>query len=207
MLFAWLAMVVCYSFFGEAPESPVIRVVVHAFTIEFILGSLAAYVYLRIRVCSNLLLLILLLVTVVSLSVAVGAAVADGSNVIATVSLDRAFLYGGGYAALVLLLVLGERRGVFEGIVLLKKLGDMSYSLYLSHVLVLSFCSRVWLHFQPVDGVLGGVIFWVVTFSIAVASAYFAYVFIEKPILRNTLYRFRGDSIGAMKTPTLLGMK
>lgn len=196
-LIAWCALIVGCALWGAGDVgSPAIKVAVHVFTIEFIAGCLVGYLYVGVKFISRSALLVVALLSVSCFCVAIWG------EVIVESSLARAALYGGGYATLLAFLVFCERQRLFHGVGFLKKMGDISYSLYLSHVLVLSLCGRIWLYLNPLEGVVGGVVFWLFTFTATIVAAHFAYVLIERPILRSTLYRFRSGPVRGLDLPT-----
>ena len=64
-------------------------------------------------------------------------------------------------------------------------LGDMSYSLYLSHVLVLVVMGRVWAAIAgPMATSIPAIIaWWVLTFAIVLVAGYLSYRLIERPVM------------------------
>lgn len=76
-----------------------------------------------------------------------------------------------------------EARGGWPSLPLLERLGDASYSIYLSHVLVLSAIGRVFAA-VPFHGWLIESVFLAGCLVAVNGFGYLSYLYIEKPILR-----------------------
>lgn len=123
--------------------SPGIHIVLHPYTLEFIIGALTAVLVhtkgvrrlptFLVWLCIAGLLLVGMPAMYVSGVLAYGA------------TIPRAGLLGVFYGTLVFTLTLLEHRKVLPVPKSLQFLGDISYTIYLSHVLVLSAIGRLWL--------------------------------------------------------------
>lgn len=193
----WLTAIVCTSLIAPVPGNPYLRVISHEFSLEFIFGALAGLAYLKLSQRpsgDSVAVAVMALAGLAGLGYALTTEVVDGSDVIQSISLERAFAVGGGYTLLLLALALQESKSRLKVFGALKSLGDMSYSLYLSHILTLSVCGKVWLMLGVGEGVWGGIVFWVVTFIAVIVVAYLSYLLIEK-FLVSLLGKFNAPSI------------
>ncbi|TSD78661.1 acyltransferase [Pseudomonas sp. KBS0710] len=185
---AWLCAVAIASVLYTGPENPYLRTVKHEFSIEFILGALAGIAYLKaISEPSKWRLPTgpVALFGVCLIAYAVISDLIDGSDVIQSISLSRAFIVGGGYTLLLLALALQESKSQWAVPGFLKSLGDMSYSLYLSHILTLSLCGRIWTVFGNTDGgIAASVLFWAISLPIVIVVGYLSYWLIERPLTK-----------------------
>jgi peptidoglycan/LPS O-acetylase OafA/YrhL len=195
LLVLWMAGIVVYYAFADTPENVFVRVVVHPFSIEFILGALAGLLWHSSRLKK--------LGSAVGLTVSAAGAlcvvitdelgVVDGSDVIASTSLARMTTIGFGYTALLWGVAVIERGGLrFPSA--LTALGDASYTLYLAHIPVLNACARMWLKvFTPVTGAPGrALLFWAATFMACIAYALIAFRLTERPLVRYVHAQLRG---------------
>lgn len=190
----WLVAIICASLFTTTPDNPYLRVMTHAFSLEFIFGALAGIAYLKLSKRPPFLPLaatLMVLAGLGAIAYALSAGAVDGSDVIQSISLERAFAVGGGYTLLLLASALQESNNRLKVFGFLKSVGDMSYSLYLSHILTLSVCGRVWLSLGYTgSGAWGAAAFWAVSYSAVILVAYLSYRLIEKPLLAlTTSYR------------------
>ncbi|MHC8349678.1 acyltransferase family protein [Pseudomonas sp. RT4P38] len=198
----WLIAIICASVFAATPDNPYLRVMTHAFSLEFIFGALAGIAYLKLSkqpTLSPLAAALMVLVGLSAIAYALSAGAVDGSDVIKSISLERAFAVGGGYTLLLLASALLESTNRLKVFGLLKSVGDMSYSLYLSHILTLSVCGRVWFSLGYTgSGVWGAMAFWAASYGAVILVAYLSHRLIEKPLLAlTTSYR----SVKPVKQP------
>ncbi|MFL1543498.1 acyltransferase family protein [Pseudomonas sp. O39] len=191
----WLCAIIGASVLYTGPVNPYLRVVKHEFSIEFILGALAGVVYLKgmnepskWRLPTG----VIALAGAALIAYAMLAVQIDGSDVIQSISLERALIVGGGYTLFLLALAMQEFKSQREVPGFLKSLGDMSYSLYLSHILTLSVCGRVWITLGGAEGgVVASMIFWAISLPVVIAVAYISYRFIERPLTRYLSQGFK----------------
>jgi peptidoglycan/LPS O-acetylase OafA/YrhL len=190
----WLFAIIYASLFTATPDNPYLRVITHAFSLEFIFGALAGITYLKLSkrpTSSPLAAALMALAGLSAITYALSAGTVDGSDVIQSISLERAFAVGGGYTLLLLASALQESNNRLKAPGFLKSVGDMSYSLYLSHILTLSVCGRVWLSLGYTgSGAWGAAVFWAASYSAVLLVAYLSYRLIETPLLAlTTSYR------------------
>lgn len=185
-LAAWLASVLLYRAFGDVPSDVYQRVVVHPFSVEFIFGALAGRVWVSPvgagLSAARAVWLSFSGLALVALACMLGFV--DGSDVISTASIERVVLIGAGYSLLLLGMAAVERAGlrVWKPLV---SLGDCSYTLYLSHMVVMAVWAAVWLSglIALPAGPSSSVVFWILTFSSCVVYAFIAYRLTERPLL------------------------
>lgn len=192
-LVLWAALIVCSKYFELS--GPIFSVATHNFTIEFILGAAAAYAFLRLK---KLQIAIYFYIWPIGLAFFllwfgfVGV-LGHSVNVIHDIPMSRALSVGGGYALMIASFAMIENSGKLRTHAILKELGDASYSIYLSHILVLSILGRAWLSIMGPEGRPATLeaLFWVMTFSATAIGGYIAYILIERPLLNLTLRKFR----------------
>jgi exopolysaccharide production protein ExoZ len=183
----WFLAIIAAAVLLPVPESPYLRIAAHPFTLEFIMGAFAGMTYMRLKERSLGMLVIgaiSLFVGLVGIAYSVRTDVVDGSDVIGSISLERAFAVGGSYALVLLALALHERYQAWQMPRVLTALGDISYSMYLSHILTLSLLGRIWVAFgytgQPFLGAVG---FWLAASAAVIAVSYLSYRLIERPLI------------------------
>lgn len=198
-LLLWAALIVCSKHF-ELP-GPFFRVITHNFTIEFIIGAGSGYAFLHLKKLQIASYSYILPIGLACFLLWFGFTGVLGShvNVIQDIPISRALYVGGGYALMITSFALIESSGKLKTRSILKALGDASYSIYLSHILILSILGRAWLSIMgPEDQpAILEALFWVLTFSASAISGYIAYILIERPLLNLTLGKFK-------KSPPLL---
>ena len=142
-LIAWALLIALATLTTTAPDQPpALTIARHPYTLEFILGAASALLLPRLAARPWPLLL--------ALTVALtGLCAAHISNVMAADAFARALILGVLYSALLTTAVLAEQRGVLAIPRFLSDLGDHSYTIYLSHVLVLSAGGRLWAVLPP----------------------------------------------------------
>lgn len=184
----WFLAIIAAAVLLPVPANPYLRIAAHPFTLEFIMGAFAGMTYLRLKGRSLGTLVIgasSLFVGLVGIAYAVRTEVVDGSDVIGSISLERAFAVGGSYTLVLLALALHERYQAWQMPRVLTALGDMSYSMYLSHVLTLSLLGRIWAGVgytgQPFLGAVG---FWMAASAAVIAVSYLSYRLIERPLMQ-----------------------
>lgn len=182
----WLITIIGVSLFTDTPGNPYLRVMFHEFSIEFIFGALAGIAYLKLSSATSpspFNIPLMVLTGLSGLVYALAWDVVGDADVIQSISLERAVAVGGGYTLLLLAFALQEAKGRMKASALLRSVGDMSYSLYLSHVLTLSVCGRLWV-MTGLNGnsVWHALLFWAVCYAAVLVVAYFSYQLIERKL-------------------------
>ncbi|MGT3569100.1 acyltransferase family protein, partial [Klebsiella pneumoniae] len=179
LLTLWGGVLVAVEWCAIDIKSPTLKVVTSPYAIEFIAGCAGYFLYRRASprlaktaVCFGFFGLV--------------ALVTASPRIAETVSLYRTMTLGligscllSGVAAL-------ERNGNFRFLARLKWTGDISYVVYLSHVLVLSAVGRIWMWLA--DGIELSVLlvsgFWSVATMVVIAAGLFTHHLIEAPLGR-----------------------
>lgn len=142
LLLAWVGITVVLDMTVNWASSPVLALVSHPLTLEFIAGALAGLIFMRWRGAAGPVLLILGLAGFVAACIYAVSAGLVMDDAFWARSWLRPLLFAAPAAALVYgmaSLDLGGRRAPR----LLETLGDQSYALYLTHVLSLSAGGRI----------------------------------------------------------------
>jgi len=166
-----------------APVSPVYDVITSPMLFEFLIGCIIGTLYLRRDiVLSGYLCMMLLLVGVLLLIL---------PGIIDVGSAIRTIKWGIPGAILVAGAVFSEKNANIRFHPLLVKLGNSSYSLYLTHIFTVNAVGKIW---ETVFGEMYGVFIVVATLASTIAG-YVAYMVIEKP-----LTSYLNKQYAAMKT-------
>lgn len=180
-LLSWMAVILCANIFYEF-SIPALKIVFHLLTLEFILGCFVALFFYRITA--------LITDTRISIIIAVAGFVVPlyGQHVYSSVSgqVDpqgwwRILIFGVPAVAMVFGLV-GAERGGFVLHPFLIKMGDASYSIYLSHLLTLSVLGRLWKPFAT-DSVLDNWIMIPTILILTIVVGMVSFRYIERPLL------------------------
>lgn len=182
-LLSWSAIIIVINLLFPAGDfSPAARIAFHPYSLEFIIGALVAIVisknsvpHLSARHAGVL----------ISLVLSVGIPAVYVLDIVRHEGLLRVGTMGSLYGLLVLSVMTLEK---LNRLILPKSLqfiGDISYSVYLSHVLVLSAIGRLWLLASPVPESLQDNILAFVTMLAAVLSyGWLGYRMVEQPMLQ-----------------------
>jgi peptidoglycan/LPS O-acetylase OafA/YrhL len=197
-LVGWAAVLVTFNSLQDWQDySPVLQVMLHPYALEFIVGvALALLFYSRhsARIPTSL------------VTVALVVALLPGIGLIGyfrlfdAVGMLRMSAVSAVFGTLILGLALLERRRRLRMPALLVTVGDMSYTVYLSHLLVLGVIGRVWqmLGAQP-ESLLDNVLFAALMMTAVLCYGWVGYRYFEKPMLdRSNEFsrrRFRLDGI------------
>jgi peptidoglycan/LPS O-acetylase OafA/YrhL len=183
----WLLAIVFASFFMTTTGAPYLRIITHEFSIEFILGALSGVAYLKLaqRGLKTIPPVLLAAVGMSSLLYAFFDKTVGNADVIQAISLKRAFLVGGGYALLLLACALQEVISKKHAPRLLAFIGDISYSMYLSHILTLSVCGRIWSMLGYSNGGLwSAILFWTISYSAVILVSFVSYQLVERRVMQ-----------------------
>ena len=175
----WFVLLVVANFNGATATKPFLEVPQNSLAIEFIFGGVAALLFRHInRIVAGLIALSGVLV-LVFLAAETTVAIYAGPGLI------RPLTLGLGFALLLLAATAFENRGGIGVFARLKILGDMSYSVYLCHVLVLAVTGRVWMVLSTRIGSNPLVVslWWVLTLCAVLAAGYLSYRLIERPVM------------------------
>jgi len=191
-LCVWAAAILGINLFADKSSfTPTALLITHPYTCEFIIGSLVA-LFVRAEYARKLpagLFWAILVVVAVGLIQAEAAGVLEGSR------LKNALLLGGLYGALLAACVVLEARRSLRIPTFMRLGGDMSYTVYLSHLLVLSVIGKIWLAFGPVSGLWDNAVACAFMFTAVIVYGWIGYRLIEKPMV-DLSRRLRARLIG-----------
>lgn len=164
------------------------RIALHPYSLEFIIGALIA-VFIskgrtpRISARNGVLIITLVL--------SVGVPIAYASDVLKQEGLLRVSIIGTLYGLLVLSVTTIEKLNKITVPKYLQFFGDISYTVYLSHVLVLSVIGRLWLMLSPVpNSLLDNLLACLIMLAAVVGYGWVGYRLVEQPIMQVS-HRFR----------------
>ena len=160
-------------------DSPWLTLTTSPFCIEFALGCLVAFLVGRGKIYAGALPVL----SVAAVMLGFGASISFFSAS-PTVSW-RVVVYGIPYALLVYAFVASELLGRFKSPRWLVQIGDSSYSLYLSHYLIIAAVVRLWSLFD-VKGIVDNVVVITLMVTATLVWARISYVLFERPILRGS---------------------
>ena len=165
-------------------SGPFMSIISHPLTIEFIGGCLLAIIYYKkdVKIKSSILILL------VSLSLFASfyryLSYQNITGFVEQLGWWRIIIFG----IPALLTVYGFTRAERNGYVIhssLIKVGDASYSIYLSHILTLSAIGRIWGMFST-DGVFDNLIMIPIQVILVLVIGFMSYQIVEKPLLKLT---------------------
>ncbi|WAH57070.1 acyltransferase [Pseudomonas silvicola] len=179
---AWALLLVGFNLAAQWQDySQVVKIILHPYALEFIAGcAIARYFYSpRSASLANRHVWALLLA-----SVLVGMPLIAALGLYRTEGLPRMLLVAAVFSGLTLSLALLERRGLLSVPRWLAHIGDMSYTVYLSHLLVLGVMGQVWrLVGAHPDSLWDNAVFVVLMLTATLCYGWVAYRLIEKPLL------------------------
>ncbi len=177
----WGAAVLAVNAFTDvAGLSPAVRIACHPYTLEFIIGALVALAVSKRP--PGLSLQAALWLAGSALLVALPAAYCF--DILEEKGVGRAIMFGGAYGVLLFSCVVLEKKCKPFVPHPLVFIGDISYTVYLSHILVLSALGRLWLMINPNPYALWDNMLAVLAMLAAVVGyGWFGYRVIELPLL------------------------
>lgn len=165
-------------------NTPLTKLLSHPMTIEFIAGGLIAHIYYKKSININN-WIIAFLISLSFFILVFGYFYYQGlNNSIEPSGWWRIVIFGIPALLIVYCLANIEKNGyiLYSSLI---KIGNASYSIYLSHVLTLSFFGRVWSSFSS-NEVLDNIIVIPILFTLVIAVGFLSYSIIEKPLLSLT---------------------
>ncbi len=182
LLAIWAMVLVVFNGLAHWQDYPqALRIMLHPYALEFIVGcAIARYFYSSRSAALPTPVVWTMLLT----SVLVGLPLIAGLGLYNTEGLPRMLTVGLVFGALALSLALLERRGLITVPRVLTHIGDMSYTVYLSHLLVLGVMGQVWrvVGAHP-DSLWDNAIFVLLMLAATLCYGWVAYRVFEKPLL------------------------
>ena len=180
-LFLWGAIIIAFNcLFTPDGLSPGARIVLHPYSLQFVLGALAG-VFSSSRYWQHFTPQIALLG--ISLTVAGGLPFVYAHNILENADLSRALTMGLLYTLLIISCTALEKNGRVRVPRMMQFLGDISYTVYLSHILVLNAVGRLWQASGPFPGsVIDNFFACVIMLAAVIGYGWLGYRCIERPI-------------------------
>lgn len=166
---------------GFTPNS-LLSLALFPLTLEFLMGSAVAWLVLagvsRLAWAALAAGLCALVFAIITVDFTVASTIQPTHRMLA---------YGPAYALIVYGLVALERRGALDKVLPAKlvTIGDWSYSLYLSHILVITAISRLFFPTFDTAGPIDNLAFLILASAAAIAVSGLTYNFFEKPIVNR----------------------
>jgi peptidoglycan/LPS O-acetylase OafA/YrhL len=186
VLLAWAGLIGAAGWMPSGEATPAHYLVTNPLTCEFIGGALLGLYWRRIPAQ----MAVPLMASGAVLAIVAAALLpTDGP---ASMSVwTRVALFGTAAVLLVGGAVTREAVDRLHVPALLLRMGDYSYSLYLTHVFVISAMGRIWATLAPAPGWVGHVAFVVITTAACCVVGRLVHVWLERPLLRLP-HRVRG---------------
>ena len=180
-LLVWGVIVATANVFAATANfSAGVRVALHPYTLEFIVGALVAIFVASER--SGKISARLSIVVVIVLFV-VGFPLVYAFDILKEAGMLRVSVLGILYGLLVLALAILEREKKFIVPRFLQSVGDMSYTVYLSHVLILNAIGRLWVMANPArSSLVDNMIVCLLMVASVVSYGWAGYHLVEQPI-------------------------
>jgi exopolysaccharide production protein ExoZ len=181
LLASWALGLIIFNLSADLEAfSPLMKIVLHPYALEFILGSVAGLLFFS-RHADHIPLrpvFLLAVLAMIALPWSFSAQVSGAQGVV------RMLLCGGSFATLLLALALLEQRQYWTPPTVLSAIGDMSYTVYLSHILVLGVIGKAWQWYGPDSStLLDNAVFVSLMFGAALSYGWLAYKSLEKPLV------------------------
>lgn len=178
----WAVVLVAFNALQDWQDySPVVQIILHPYALEFIAGAaLALFFYspASARLSDRLVWALLGLAALLGVPLIGYLQLFEGHG------LARMLVVGVVFGTLVLAAALLERRGLLSPTPALVAVGDMSYTVYLSHLLVLGVIGRAWLWWggSP-QSLLDNLLFTLLMLAAVLCYGWVGYRCFEKPVL------------------------
>jgi peptidoglycan/LPS O-acetylase OafA/YrhL len=181
ILLAWLSLLVIINIFFHLQAMPVLALITSPYSIEFILGSCSAMIVSTPFIKKIPVLFFFMLAGIIILSLPflfLRFYSPDGVSGLLTQSI----VFGFAYSLLVTAFVSIEKRGRGKFPAFFVKLGDMSYTIYLSHLLIMGAIGKIWaFYFQRPGSAWDNMLVFPFILICIIIYSYFAYRLIERP--------------------------
>jgi peptidoglycan/LPS O-acetylase OafA/YrhL len=182
LLLAWgVVVVLANTLFPPLQQPGVARIVLHPYTLEFIGGALAAILLHRQgvpHISRRPILLIAALLVAAGMALVHRFAILDGQGLL------RAATVGILFSLLVYTAAAAERAKILQAPKTLLFFGNISYTVYLSHILVLAAVGRIWRGtFATPDSLLDNILVLPCMLLAVAGFGWLAWRLVEQPLL------------------------
>lgn len=165
-----------------AVTNPTLRILLHPLTLEFIGGCFLAIAYHKRVFKAKPAIFIACAVSALALSISGYYVFTAVTGTIEPLYWWRVFILGVPALVIVHCLINAERSGYLVNRYLIR-IGDASYSIYLSHILSLSVVGRIWGIFS-VNGLADNVVVLPIALVFVIIVGLASYSLVERPLLR-----------------------
>lgn len=182
-LLVWASLIIFINSISSNPSSsPYIRLIIHPYSLEFILGSITAISLRPFIIKSPISPLLILSCSLASIC---GLAYIFNHRILLHEDIERCIVVGGTFSLLSFSLALIELKGKLKFSGLLNWLGGISYTIYLSHILVLSGMGRT-LNLVVQNSYLGfyPLVIWLLLFISVIFYGWLGYKYMEQPLIK-----------------------
>ncbi len=187
-LFSWISILILYALYGENTIlNPTIKLILHPYAIEFILGAFAA-IFLSKKIIQK----VSLSLSMISIVLATTAFLFLYFNFSPYTKLIQSLICGILFSIIIISLVNIENKKEIRIPKFFIWLGDVSYTLYLSHILVLGVIGRIWSSkiFQMPANKIDNFIYIFIILIAVLTYSYFGNKLIEKPSYNYLIRKF-----------------
>jgi peptidoglycan/LPS O-acetylase OafA/YrhL len=189
LLLLWgTILIIVNAFISTADLSAGARIAFHPYSLEFIIGALVA-VFInsnRTNILSSRKAFLIIMLAISS-----GLSLVYAYDVLKEAGLMRVCIMGALYGLLTLFLTVSEKERQISIPKSMQFMGDISYTVYLSHSLVLSAIARIWMIIKPTqNGLHDNLLACLMMLLAVVCYGWIGYRLVEQPILKIA-HRFR----------------
>lgn len=200
ILGGWAGLIICANLTLDISTiSPALRLVLHPYAIEFVMGCMIALFYfspLSERVSTRTAIGMLLFVPLIGVPIGYNFGLFRGEGLI------RVFSLGTLFSLLTIGATLLERRDKISVPNFMVAIGDSSYTTYLSHLLVIGVIGKLWVMLDLAStSILGNIAFLAIMFTAVMSYGLVGFKFIEEPLM-NSANRL-GKRIFSKKPPQM----
>jgi len=178
-LFIWLTIATAGNMIMGGQAAPVMKIIFHPLTLEFIAGCFVALILFNGSTAYGRVFFFgggaLLMFNMLGCYLYFGRALPAGWY--------RVLFFGVPSALMVYGAVASEMRSAFRFPAWFTAVGDASYSIYLSHILVLSFLGRLWYRWG-LPGLYDNICVLAIMLLIVLIFGHLSYKYLEKPVIR-----------------------
>lgn len=184
ILAGWACLIICANLILELSSlSPALRIALHPFAIEFVMGGFIALFYfspLSEHVSNRMAVAMLLFVPLIGVPVGYSFGLFRGDGLI------RVFSLGCLFGMLTIGATLLEHREKLSVPSLMVAIGDSSYTTYLAHLLVIGAVGKLWVLLGlSASNLINNLAFLVIMFLAVMIYGLVAFRLIEEPLMNS----------------------
>jgi len=198
VLFLWGGVIVLIASLFPDPTQPVVALITNPLILEFLAGCLVFHLFHRVRFSpySGFVLVAVSIGWLAALAAWTGYAHNSNQTWIEYSRWNRPLFYGSFASIFLLGLMVLESAGFMRHARTFTAIGDWSYSIYLSHVLLVELISRVISHFSS-HLVFPMLVADAIALPLVLFMGYLSYTLLEKPLIALLYKRPANVVLGA----------